>query len=99
MLRKSQQCREECLPAEKIRQLSFRGRAFDLSALRVEREVIGAELVLPEGTLEPARGARLTGRADHVDEGAQRARYLAVPDIVKEESLESWRPTLEHGDE
>jgi hypothetical protein len=77
----------------------FQDRALDFSVLRAEREIIRADLVFPEGTLEPARGARLTCRADHVDEGAQRARYLAAPGIVKEESLESRRPTLEHADE
>jgi hypothetical protein len=69
MLRKIQQCRTPL--AEKTGQSFFQDRALDFSALRAEREVIGADLVFPEGTLEPARGARLTRRADHVDEGAR----------------------------
>jgi hypothetical protein len=62
-------------------------------------ERTAAGLIFLEGILEPPRGARLTGGADHVDEGAQRARYLAVSGIVKEQPLESQRPTLEHADE
>ena len=69
MLRKIQQCRAPL--AEKTGQSFFQDRALDFSALRAEREVIGADLVFPEGTLEPARGARLTRRVDHVDEGAR----------------------------
>ena len=56
--------------------------------------------VLSEGVLEwTLARRRAAGRADHVDEGAQRGRNLSLAVIIEEESFETRRPVLQHADQ
>jgi len=44
------------------------------------------------------RTARAEPRAARIDQDAQRGRDLPVPGIIKEQSLERWRPVFQHAD-
>ena len=59
-----------------------------------------ARSALGKGILERTLGRRrAAGRADHVNEGAQRGRDLPAPGIVEEQSLNQWRPVFQHADQ
>ena len=56
--------------------------------------------VLSEGVLEwTLARRRAAGRADHVDEGAQRGRDLPMPGIIEEQSFKRWRPVFQNADQ
>jgi Isochorismatase family len=73
-------------------------RLHSREALQTTRDQIGRS-VFDKRVLARAPGrCRDAGRADHVDERAQRGGNLSPPGIIEEQSIERGRPVFQHAD-
>ena len=80
---------------------AFRGTALSEGRM-CPCTVLGAASLSPcrKGVLDQARRSCCAmGCADHVDESAQSGRNLPVARIIQKESLDGWRPVLQHTDQ